>query len=387
MLYKPEAFEPLTEQRWDEVGVRRRIGEIVADADKAFDSKGLWPSSEEDAGEAGRSLTTLYSGAAGVIWALDRLRDSSSDLASAAGRALEAWRAEPDFPERTEPPVRTQASLFFGETGPLFVAWLLAPDARLADDLYARVRENADAPANELMWASVGTMVVAKAMLDRTGEERWAGPWRESAEVLLQRRDPDGLWMTLPFGRGLGAAHGASTTASVLLQGGELVPADRRELIERETADALARFAVMEDGLANWPMVAGDDLVGYDGQVRLQWCHGAAGVVVSAASYLDPELLLAGAELCWQAGPPVMDKGPGLCHGTAGTGYAFLKVFERTGDERWLERARRFAVHALEQVRRRGSARHSLFTGDVGAALFAADCLDARARFPVVDGL
>jgi DUF1680 family protein len=84
-----------------------------------------------------------------------------------------------------------------------------------------------------------------------------------------------------------------------------------------------------------------------------------------------------------------MEKGPGICHGTAGNGYALLKTFERTGDDRWLERARRFAVHALGQVERwrqkRGGGRYSLWTGDVGAALFAADCLDARTDLPIVD--
>ena len=101
------------------------------------------------------------------------------------------------------------------------------------------------------------------------------------------------------------------------------------------------------------------------------------------------ELVLAGAELVWQAGPHGDEKGYGICHGTAGNGYALLKTFERTGDERWLERARRFAVHALEQAARlegtRGRRRYSLWTGDVGAALFAADCLDARARYPILD--
>ncbi len=393
MLYKPEAFEPLTDEPWDDERVRSGIREIVADADEAFDSHGLWPSNEEDAGEPGRSLTTLYSGASGVIWALDTLRrrgdaDSALDLAAAARRTLEAWRDEPDAPERLESPVRTHASLFSGETGPLLVAWRLGPDPGLADDLYARVRENAGSEANELIDGSPGTMLVARAMLDWTGEERWAEAWRESAEILWERRDEDGLWTYAPYGRGLGAAHGLGTNTNVLLQGGELFPHDRQGL-KRGTADALARTAVVEDGLANWPMTAEEypNLVGYDGQIRVQWCHGAGGVVASAAGYLDEELLLAGAELCWKVGPPVMDKGPGLCHGTAGNGYAFLKVFERTGDERWLERARRFAVHALEQVRRRGSARHSLFTGDLGAALFAADCLEGRAQFPIVDSL
>ena len=68
---------------------------------------------------------------------------------------------------------------------------------------------------------------------------------------------------------------------------------------------------------------------------------------------------------------------------------ALLKTFARTGDERWLERARRFAVHALLQAERRraelGAGRYSLFTGDVGVALFAAACLEADARFPIVD--
>jgi hypothetical protein len=201
----------------------------------------------------------------------------------------------------------------------------------------------------------------------------------------LQRRDEDGLWTFEPYGRGLGGAHGGATNVHVLLQGGDLLQGD----VTGKTADALRRFAVVEDGLANWPMTAEEhpQLEGFDGRIRLQWCYGAPGVVTSAVAYLDEELLIAGAELSWRAGPPAMEKGPGLCHGTSGTGYAFLKVFERTGVERWLERARRFAMHALEQVGRRGTARHSLFTGDVGAALFAADCLDRQARFPILDGL
>ncbi len=47
-------------------------------------------------------------------------------------------------------------------------------------------------------------------------------------------------------------------------------------------------------------------------------------------------------------------------------------------------------MHALEQVERLraergGRGRYSLFTGDVGVALYAADCLDARANYPVID--
>ena len=105
--------------------------------------------------------------------------------------------------------------------------------------------------------------------------------------------------------------------------------------------------------------------------------------MIAAAEYLDEELLLAGAELVWHAGPPTLEKGPGICHGTAGNGYALLAAFARTGDEEWLSRARAFAAHALGQVAR-ADGRYSLWTGGIGVAVFAADCLDGSSRYPVL---
>ena len=72
----------------------------------------------------------------------------------------------------------------------------------------------------------------------------------------------------------------------------------------------------------------------------------------------------------------------------AAHGYALLRAFAITQDEQWLARARRFAMHALEQVERMrkhyGRGRFTLFTGDVGAALFARACSDVDARFPLL---
>jgi lantibiotic modifying enzyme len=127
------------------------------------------------------------------------------------------------------------------------------------------------------------------------------------------------------------------------------------------------------------------------GQIRVQWCHGSPGIVASLARIApgDDEherLLLAGGELTWHAGP--LSKGAGLCHGTAGNGYAFLALFERTGDELWLERARAFAMHAAGQVERArtqfGRGRYTLMTGDPGTALYLADCLDGAGDVPIV---
>jgi hypothetical protein len=45
-LYKPEAFEPLTDTPWNAAGVTDGIQAIVEAAESAFDEKELWPAGE-----------------------------------------------------------------------------------------------------------------------------------------------------------------------------------------------------------------------------------------------------------------------------------------------------------------------------------------------------
>jgi hypothetical protein len=392
VLYRPEAFEPLTDEPWDERRVQNAIGEIVAEAERAFDPVALWPAHEWDSWQTPVPLKGLYVGAAGVIFALDLLRrrglaETRIDLGRAAERAVEAWHEAPEFMAGMQLPTPAAAGLFSGESGVLVVGWRLTGAAEFAERLLTHVRQNAENPANEVMWGAPGTMLAALAMLDWTGDERWADAWRESADVLWTRRQADGLWIQDLDGDAfceLGPPHGVVGNVLALLSAGELLEPERRTALERETGAALARTAVVEDGLANWPFAQGKPLESSDGQIRVQWCAGAPGIVASAASYLDEKLLLAGAELVWRAGPHGAEKGAGLCHGTAGNGHALLKVFERTRDERWLERARRFAVHALAQVKRQ-NGRYSLWTGDIGVALYASDCIEGRGRLPVLE--
>jgi hypothetical protein len=386
VLYDPTAFEPLTDEPWDEHSVRAGIQRIVAEADEAYDPDELWPANDWDAWEAPTPLKSLYAGAAGVVWALDALRrrehaQTSLDLPAAATRAFELGRTEPDYMKWPDLPSKAASSLLVGEAGVLLLAWRLAPTADLADALFERVRENVDNEAEELMWGSPGTILAARAMQEWTGEERWADAVRESSEALLGRREAGGLWLQRLYGnerRFLGPVHGLLGNVHALLPEHD---------VRTETAALLMDEAIVEDGLATWPATAGGPLAPASGSgIRLQWCHGAPGMVATAAPYLDEDLLLAGAELTWRAGAHREEKGAGLCHGTSGNGYALLKTFERTGDERWLERARSFAVHALAQAEA-APGRHSLFTGGVGVALFAAACLDADARFPILDWL
>lgn len=387
MLYQPEGYEPLAGE-WDEQHVRAGIRAIVADADAAYGAESLWPANDWDSWRTPTPLKALYVGAAGVIWALDELRsrgfaEPRTDLAAAAENALEAWRREPDLMAEIELPSRKESGLLSGESGILLVAWRLTGDDELADDLYERVRENEENEADDVMWGTPGTLVAARAMLEASGDERWREAWQTGAEALWSRRDGEGWWTQRLHDeefKGVGTAHGLVGNVQALRP---LLDDDRRERLERDTNAILARTAFVEDGLANWPYVERPELASASGEIRLQWCVGAPGIVLMAAPYLDEELLLAGAELTWRAGPPTLEKGAGICHGTAGNGYALLAAFEQTGDEQWLERACSFAAHALGQVERI-PGRYSLFTGGVGAALFAADCLDARCGYPVL---
>jgi lantibiotic modifying enzyme len=386
MLYEPTRFDALIDEPWVPARVADAIAAIVADADTAFDPTALWPAHEWDALEKPLPLSGLYVGAAGVIWALDELRkrgyaESSLDLAAAAVQAVELERATPDFSEDEH---YRPGALISAETGALLVAFRLTSDPALADDVHALVRDNVDNPTDDISWGAPGTLLAALAMREWTGERRWDEAARESATALRERRGGDGLWRQDDDYRGLSTLHGVAGNTLALLR------FESDDAVAGESAAVLSRHAFREDGLANWPGTPRPQLARpRDGRIVLQWCTGAPGVLAGAWDYLDEDLVLAGAELVWRAGAHRDEKGHGICHGTAGNGFALLKAFARTGDELWLERARRFAVHALAQAERiataSGRRRYSLFTGDVGTALFAAACLDGDPRFPIVD--
>jgi hypothetical protein len=357
VLWDPAAHEPPVEESWNEDRLRAAIHAIAADAEEAFDDG--WPPHPHDveAGDPERWAGT-YLGSAGIVDALRRLCERGVvELRRDYLPHLE--ELEPDMPG---------PSLMLGETGILLVRHRLSPSAAGLARLRELVAENADSDARELLLGSPGTILVAR-------ELGFDDLRRESAERLLEARDPaTGLWEQHIWGKRdvfVGAAHGF---AGCVLALGH---------VEGATATA-RRQAVVDDGLANWPPLA-DGVLASKGTIRVQWCHGAPGMITSLGPLLGEDLALAGGELTWRAGP--VAKGAGLCHGTAGNGYAFLALFERTGDELWLERARRFAVHSIAQVERaravNGMGRYSLWTGDLGTALYLADCIDGAGRLPL----
>jgi serine/threonine-protein kinase len=107
------------------------------------------------------------------------------------------------------------------------------------------------------------------------------------------------------------------------------------------------------------------------------WCHGSAGyALLWAAAYrvtgTDEHL-----ELAERAALYAHDQGTAtgasLCCGLAGQAYACLSVHRLTGDDAWVRRAHRLAARAGDRARGRQYRNNSLYTGNVGVGLLAAD--------------
>ena len=336
---------------WDEARVREQIAGVVADAEAALDGC-VWPAHPLDGEVTPADQMALYLGTAGMVWALGRL-GSSLDLDALAVEAVDGYPKDAPDEERL--------SLYAGLPG------LLVLTRSDDEQLRALVRANERSPAWEILYGSPGTILAARSagLVDEA---------QRSVDILLEEweRHDWGLWDHVITGhafQSIGPAHGFVGNVHVLRG---YVDDD---VLRARTERVLREYAVWDGDAVNWPPGPGHPLD------RIQWCHGAPGIVSTVGDLLPDDLLLGGAETTWRHGP--LEKGPGLCHGTAGNGYALLKTYAVTGDEIWLERARSFAVAAFDQLQQR----YSLMTGDIGAALFAQACLDIDARFPVLDVL
>src|SRR5262249_16502444 len=239
--------------------------------------KVMWPVHEWDAWHGTSPMKNLYVGTAGVLWALDRLQrrglaETRLDLAGLARRNVELSRARPDYMKGMELPDPRGSALMMGETGSLIVAWRLAGDDTFADELVDRVRANVDNAAEEVMWGSPGTLIAARAMLEWTRDGGWGEAGDEGAAGLLGRGGDDGLWLQRLYGqeaKSLPPPHGLVGIVQALLP---LLDAERSYQLKRDTKAVLARTAVVENGLANWPPRDRPELPGPDGEIRVQWC-------------------------------------------------------------------------------------------------------------------
>ena len=274
-----------------------------------------------------------------------------------------------------------------------------SPNPELARRLFDTVQGNLHNSAREALWGNPGTVLAAIHMAEATGEARWVALVREAADALQSEMEIDGdtgtwLWVQNLYGRPpvryIGAGHGFAGNVYPFLRGAALLPADQVALVTERALVTLQATARHRDGGTNW-------FPGINPQRPADWlpavqdCHGAPGIVCRlAGAPRTPEwdrLLLQAGDLIWRAGPLI--KGAGLCHGSAGSGFAMLKLWRRSGEPVWLDRARALAMHGHGQVERHrvshGQGRHSLWTGDLGLACLLWSCIAGSDALPTLD--
>lgn len=399
MLFSTERHEVIDGKSWDEHLVQNTIRDIASDAISTFHSKTLYPAHPLDEPSHPNLGSGHYFGAGGVLWALGYLsRDAFIDLDT-------TWLVDslssllPRFPieAKARGPLSNVTSLLFGDLPILLQLFELTGEPIWRKRAIERIRESVADPVRELMWGTSGILLLTGmvkdsefradvAQLDRLNVQKLYEAWNYEHDGLC-------LWYEELFGSRhavLGTVHGFFGQVLPLVRRLDELPRNQQAVVLERTHDVFCQTAIRESGLANWPVMLDEDR-----EFLVHYCHGAPGIVNSACSFPEgsdkefDQVLLEGGELIWRAGP--LKKGPNLCHGTGGNGFTFLKLFTRTGDEIWLDRARAFAMHSISQYHRTleetGHSRFSLWTGDAGLAVFLEQCTVGEAKMPVIDVL
>jgi len=151
----------------------------------------------------------------------------------------------------------------------------------------------------------------------------------------------------------LGAAHGVIGILQMLVLGlregegwlfsGKNCLNDYKEALER-TIDYICDLQFPSGNFPSHVQDAGSP----ERDKLVHFCHGAPGAILTlctAFEYFHNPRFLASAsragDMMWEKG--LLKKGNGLCHGIAGSGYAFLALYRVTSAEKWLWRALKFA--------------------------------------------
>ncbi len=386
-VWSPGRHEALGHSKWDASLARSYISSIVRDAVDTYKRNGGWPVDPRDLMDDMPSdqANCLYYGAAGNVWALRKLEKALQyqlplDLSEVAYRVYEVSQKNPDS---------NDPGFIISRGGSELLAYAFGFDD-VAEALAKSIEDcGAVEQPKELFWGPPASLLMAYHAYQIKKDPQWLNLFLRYGQKFLAefglKKDEVWTWPQLLYGAErpclVGAAHGFVGAMLPFILAYEYLPVEMQEGIFATLLSCIRDIAVETENFVNWPTSL--PLKGTDADLMLQWCHGAPGIV-SCLSYLPKsdlnsiiDLLKKAGESIWAAGP--LMKPSGLCHGTAGNAYPFLRLHSITGEAKWLERARKFAMHAIAQSnaehQRKGQWHYSLWTGDMGLAVFLADCL------------
>lgn len=353
------------------------------------------------------SSPSSYSALLGVSTSSVYPRDDGTVYTGSAGLALlfiklgQFVEAEKYLEQSLYNVSQSRVTFLCGSPGPLTLLCLLrhrqgsTPDLSQVLSLASQVTDLSSGLPDELLYGRVGYLYCLLILRHEIGDG--AVPTliiRKVVEAVLRSgqamsrstKSRSALMYSWHDKVYIGAAHGLAGILTILLHARYCItPAEMLELIQ-PSVDYVLNLQ-MDSG--NFPSSKGND------KDRLvHWCHGAPGVVHLMllahqvwGSDTDKYLVAArrAGELTWQRG--LLKKGPGLCHGVSGNGYAFLHLYQVTGEELWLYRATMFGQWLTELVRQDQNIPDrplSLFEGIAGAVHFLHDLTQdpKSAKFP-----
>ena len=208
---------------------------------------------------------------------------------------------------------------------------------------------------------SVPEAVLLRSFGDRLSSEIWSE---------LAQSAPIGESPSLKF---LGAAHGWAGILFAVLRWSEI----SGKPVIAGIADRLDELLILGSPIGSglrWPSSAGSSPQGSG--LWASWCNGAAGFVhlwtlahrlIGRQKYLE-----LGVWAAWTAYQAPHSSGD-LCCGLAGRAYALLNLFKQNGEVVWVDRAGDLAERAALAIRGQPHRPNSLYKGEIGVALLAAD--------------
>lgn len=358
---------------------------------------------------------SVAAGAAGIAYMLWRVATIQAEpaLVEHAGRWLEQAEVEARRPRGFLNPGLGltadrlgQTSPYHGPSGIFAVRALIAQargDARLRQlpiqRFVAACQPLADDP--DLMLGGCGSVLISALLLEALpteddhargllldlGQRALRSTWQQVAEFAPMQRGSPVL--------NLGIAHGwAGVLYATLLW--NLIAAGP---LPEQAYVRLKQLATCADPVgrgARWKLTL-DAPGARRGVPTPGWCNGSAGFVhlwtLAFRVLGEPEFLVLAEQAAWNAWQERWASGV-LCCGLAGQAYALLNLYHSTGANEWLQRAQVLAdLAATRLVAARGEpsdmrpsdgiSRWSLYRGDVGVALLAADLEQPdQARMP-----
>ena len=234
-------------------------------------------------------------------------------------------------------------------------------------------------PNPDLTLGRSGVLLAAAMLLDtlRAGDDELAKRLRALGDGLLSE-----LWSELaeqpPIVRAegswanLGMAHGWAGYLYATLRWCRSAGSARPERLEERLAELAGCARTWGRGL-RWPW---RDAGTGPGSHMPGWCNGSAGFVplwtLAAKELNDPAWMAFAEGAAWNAWE-APDRNASLCCGLAGRAYALLDLWQHSGGEVWLERARDLGEAAAVEVVRFSEAADSLYKGEPGVAVLLAD--------------